>query len=1033
MSNFKSPADAPFQIKTEGETISISFKSGIPANGQGTVQWNIPVPAQGCDSDRGVYCGMVVLLSDKPLTAENIPQNETYYIADPTASADMHVGDKIGNAYVIGAFYEGDIINQGGTPTTSFIVNDLKPNTPYYVAGYAADCQGRYHRDGVRAYSDLYAGTEEQGSSSFQEVILNNGNGHLPTDGTGLLPGVLYEFEFQMDPTFPAGTDLKTIKFSVDGINASTYEALLNEINAALALAGNPMQSPVPPNSGRYYWDQIAQQLSQWDGDSHEPVSGVIVEPTDPAIQATGDFWFDGNLLQQWDTPSAGVWNTVPYVPYSEDIKNLTSGDDFWFNGTNGYRWCSTTWCQEKTYNQEMDPLIIAPLTDCGHYWFDTVNSILFHWDIDVEQWVEEFALTWDSAPTTLAVGTHWFDLDTNSLFLREAGSVWAEIIPSNEVTLPTELRVIISTTIPTAPVQNLYWYNPDTEVLGLWNTTTMVFDDVPVLVWEGDPTIIETCDIWWNSTDDSLHKWDIVNSEWDPIANFNIAAVDPLTPPIVAFGELWHVPSTEMMYRFDGVSWKAVTHIEYPTDPTLLGVGEAWFNTTTSTWNIWGTPTASQWNVVETIDTSTDPTAIPSGTLWFNTTTTALYERIGAAWVVLPYSTIPFTPKKGEQWFDTSTKELKTWDGTQWVDLMPLARAFLSRTGQLIFQSAFTGSTACVMILVPEGAKSPVNPSRVATGTAGHDFYNYGIFENVPVSVTTVSPDTFLFDYLEGAYITRQQYGIDHADPVPSYDVLGVGDDGSPDERRNLKDRVMQQLGYPTVDVELTPGQLDIAVDLALSELRERSSAAYKRGFFFLDTQPRQQKYVLADKTTGFNTIVTVMGAYRMTSAFLSSAHGAGVYGQVVLQHLYNMGTFDLLSFHLISQYVEQMEHLFATRLTYHFHEATRELQFFQSFSLQERILLDVTCERTEQEILKDRWTRNWIERYTMAESMRMLSQVRGKFASLPGAGGGVSLNAADLMSQHDQIKLECQDDIDNYIVNDVEDIGLESTLIIG
>ena len=201
----------------------------------------------------------------------------------------------------------------------------------------------------------------------------------------------------------------------------------------------------------------------------------------------------------------------------------------------------------------------------------------------------------------------------------------------------------------------------------------------------------------------------------------------------------------------------------------------------------------------------------------------------------------------------------------------------------------------------------------------------------------------------------------------------------------------------------------------------------------FFLDTIPRQQHYVLSDKVVGFNTIVTVMGAYRMTSAFLSSAHGNGVYGQVVLQHLYNMGTFDLLSFHLVSQYIEQMEALFATRLTYNWNESSRTLAFFQSFSLHERILLDVTCERTEQELFKDRWTRDYIERYAYAESMRMLAQVRGKFASLPGAGGGIALNASDLMAQHDTIKAELYQQIDDLIVNDVENIGQESSFIIG
>jgi hypothetical protein len=174
-------------------------------------------------------------------------------------------------------------------------------------------------------------------------------------------------------------------------------------------------------------------------------------------------------------------------------------------------------------------------------------------------------------------------------------------------------------------------------------------------------------------------------------------------------------------------------------------------------------------------------------------------------------------------------------------------------------------------------------------------------------------------------------------------------------------------------------------------------------------------------------------MAAYRFTSAFLSTAHGAGVYGQVVLQHLYNMGTYDLSSFHLISQYVEQLEHLFATRLTYHWDEPTRKLDFFDAFVRYERVLLDTVIDRSEQELFVDRYSKTWIERYALAESMLMLAQIRGKYASLPGAGGGISLNASELITQAEGIKAELNQQLDDFIAQDPEDIGIESTFIIG
>jgi hypothetical protein len=190
-------------------------------------------------------------------------------------------------------------------------------------------------------------------------------------------------------------------------------------------------------------------------------------------------------------------------------------------------------------------------------------------------------------------------------------------------------------------------------------------------------------------------------------------------------------------------------------------------------------------------------------------------------------------------------------------------------------------------------------------------------------------------------------------------------------------------------------------------------------------------------------------MGAYRVTSSFLSTAFGSGVYGQIALQHLYTMGTFDLLSFHLVSQYIETMEMLFASRLTFMWNEHTRELAFFQTFGAgrsvsgnqtdngsgipAERILLDCTLERSEQELLTDRWTKSWIERYASAEARMMLAEIRGKYASLPGAGGGVALNAGELRAIADGDKEICYQQLEDFVVNDIENYGMGTAFVIG
>lgn len=1038
MGIFDSPADSPFQIKTEGETITINFLNGLPVTGQGTVRWNIPAPAHGCQTTdgRGAYCGMVILLSTTPLQPSNAPIDGTFYEADATADFDMHVGDKINGALVVGAFYEGEERSRGEDLATSFIISDVKKNTPYYVAGYAVDCQGRYHREGVRAYSDEFSRPIDPSTPSTQTVILGDGNGVIPTDGTGLIAGQTYKFELMLDPTFPIGSERRTILFSADGINISTYGDLVNEINKAIALADNPPQSPVAPNTGRYYWNSSTKSLYQWDGSQHIPVD-VRVEPTDPAQPLSGDYWYNTSTesLYRWDIPTTGTWNSVPIISYNEDPRSLSGGNDFWFDGTNVYGWCGTTWCQLTLHNTPDNPSVIVLPTDCGEYWYDETNLTLNEWSLEEQRWVERYAIMWDVAPNNLTLGTYWFDDSVNKLFIASGSpQSWIEIPLLDEVPVgsPIAPRLVIAEDQPTAPITDLHWYKTSTEQLFVWDGVQ--FNEAPVIVWPLDPTDTNSCDLWWNAIDDNLYKWDVVHSEWDLVSSFTKSLLDPHTQPTFAVGEMWYNPTTQILKRWNGVDWVVVNFVNFPSDPTLPADGTAWFNPGTNEWAIWGTPVASQWNVVDPIDSPVNPFLIPSGTLWFDTSINALYERMGSPWIAIPFSTTSFTPTKGQVWFDSTNNILMEWNGSEWIPAVTLATAKLDENGFLKITSSYTGSMASVMILVPADSLSGVPREGLATGNAGHEYLNYAYYEDVLPPITSVSAADFLFDFLSpDAFIRRQVYGTDGIEPLPSYEQVGVGDDGSPDERRELADSIRSQLGYPTVEVELTPYQINTAIDLAIETLRLKSSAAYKRGFFFLDVQPGYQKYKLTNKTVGFHKVVTVMSAHRFTSAFLSSAHGSGVYGQVVLQHLYNMGTFDLLSYHLVSQYVEQLEHLFATRLTFNWNESDRTLSFYHSFTVRERVLLDAMLERTEQEILKDRWTKTWVERFALAESMRMLAQVRGKFASLPGAGGGIALNASDLMAQHDAIKQELFEQIDDFVVNSIEDVGMQSTFIIG
>jgi hypothetical protein len=145
-------------------------------------------------------------------------------------------------------------------------------------------------------------------------------------------------------------------------------------------------------------------------------------------------------------------------------------------------------------------------------------------------------------------------------------------------------------------------------------------------------------------------------------------------------------------------------------------------------------------------------------------------------------------------------------------------------------------------------------------------------------------------------------------------------------------------------------------------------------------------------------------------------------------------MGSFDLLSYHLMAEYTHLMEILFAARVTFTWNEQTRELFMHNRFNQAEQMVcIEASVDRTEQDIMTDRYTKSWIRRYAAAVCRLMLAEIRGKFSTLPGAGGGVTLNAGELR-QAAQTEIDaCLMDIEQYITDRPEEYGVGSTFLFG
>ena len=266
-----------------------------------------------------------------------------------------------------------------------------------------------------------------------------------------------------------------------------------------------------------------------------------------------------------------------------------------------------------------------------------------------------------------------------------------------------------------------------------------------------------------------------------------------------------------------------------------------------------------------------------------------------------------------------------------------------------------------------------------------------------------------------------------------PMYSVVGIGTTGEITARANVKNILKHQLGYPVVCVELTEEHFEIAINNALQELRRRTDSAYYKQFFFLQILKGQDKYYLNDPTKGLDGIVDVVKIHRLNMVGLTTLGPNSIYAQQFLTQFYTPNGFDLVAVHLMHALAETYSQIFAGEIQFNWRESIRELSIYRRFFSNEKVLVECSMERPEQELLVDRWTQQWLQQWAEAELMFMLARIRGKYGNLPGPGGSLTLDADSLMSEGARLQDDCLRQIKDYEVGQFGPDNFYSSIVVG
>lgn len=241
---------------------------------------------------------------------------------------------------------------------------------------------------------------------------------------------------------------------------------------------------------------------------------------------------------------------------------------------------------------------------------------------------------------------------------------------------------------------------------------------------------------------------------------------------------------------------------------------------------------------------------------------------------------------------------------------------------------------------------------------------------------------------------------------------------------RGEMIEDIKLRLGAGMIDVELDPEHYDTAANVAIRYYRQRSTNAQIEGFVFLEVQRDVSSYTLPQE------IQEVRDVYRNNlGGGLAGAHfdpfGASFTNNIYMIQNPGMlstgGSGFLATYDFAVGFQKLTARMFGREVQYTWDSATKRINFHRRFASKEEVGLHVYLARDEENLLSDHYARPWIEDMALAQAKLMLGQGRGKFQSLAGPQGGITLNGAEL-------KTEAQADIDRLLL-ELKD-GVEASM---
>ena len=209
------------------------------------------------------------------------------------------------------------------------------------------------------------------------------------------------------------------------------------------------------------------------------------------------------------------------------------------------------------------------------------------------------------------------------------------------------------------------------------------------------------------------------------------------------------------------------------------------------------------------------------------------------------------------------------------------------------------------------------------------------------------------------------------------------------------IKDFILARLGFPVVRVELTPYQIKTCIDEAASRLHFHAPLWAKQ-FAVFDASAGYNLYQLPSYILDNISYVV----FKKTLLSIQSQAGTLEFDFFIkyFQDNFLFQNFGVGDFYLLQQNLEQTRKILGQEGAWEVLN-NKYLQLTPTPVVTPEPVI-VEYRAIDSDTIHPAY-RNWIQRFALACAKGVLGEIRGKYKTVPGPGGGAQLNGFELVQQ--------------------------------